>query len=329
MLQPCGLWQAASSQMRGICLGNVAVAFLLACFLFSRPSQITDAAGTRIPQYSEAGQFAGETITGGLLNGFSVAVGYDSLLRKNAFSVSRGNTVLAENGWSYDALSRMEAVTQGGDTGTYAYHANSSLPGTLTLKRGAATVLTTSKTFDALGRLEVLTHTPATGAPVSFAYAYNTAGLRSTVTLADNSFWSVGYNDRGEVISGARKAANQTPFPGQDFGYQFDAIGNRLTATVNGRVSTYTPNAINAYESRTVPGYVNILGEAASNSTVGRFGAHVAELGDRPEHASWLWAPGFGGDFGNSSSAFRQHTPASVRNRLTLLSAPLSVFGDG
>ena len=246
----------------------------------NRPSQISDAAGTRVPQYSAAGQFEGETITGGVLDGFSVATGYDSLLRKNAFSVSRGAGVLAATAWTYDALSRMESVTQGADSATSTYHASSSLPATLTHKRGATTVLTTGKTLDDLGRLEVLTHTPSTGPPVLFDYAYNAAGLRETITQADDSFWSIGYNDRGEVTSGVRKTENETPFPGQEFGYQFDGIGNRLTATVNGRTSTYTPDNVNAYESRTVPGYVDILGEAASDSTVTVNGGTTERFGD-------------------------------------------------
>ena len=246
----------------------------------NRPSQITDAAGTRGMEYSEAGQFEGETITGGVLGGFSTAAGYDSVLRKNAFSVTRGTNLIAGTAWTYDALSRMESVTQGTESATTAYHTNSSLPDTLIHKRGAATVLTTSKTFDALGRLEVLTHAPSTGPPVVFDYGYNAAGLRDTITSADNAFWSLGYNDRAEVTNGVRKAVNQTPFPGQEFGYSFDAIGNRLTASVSGRTSTYTASAVNEYESRTVPGYVNILGEAASDATVTVNGAVTERLGN-------------------------------------------------
>lgn len=245
----------------------------------NRPSQITDAAGTRIPQYSAAGQLTNVTLTGGLLDGFATATGYDSVLRKNSFTVSRGASVLADTTWTHDALSRMESVTQGTDSATTTYHTNSVLPATLTHKRGASTVLTTSKTFDALGRLDVLTHTPSTGVPIVFDYGYNAAGLRDTITSADNAFWSVGYNDRAELTNSVRKAVNQTPFPGQEFGYSFDSIGNRLTTTVGSRVSTYTPNAVNEYESRTVPGFVNILGEAASDADVAVNGTATERLG--------------------------------------------------
>ncbi len=48
----------------------------------------------------------------------------------------------------------------------------------------------------------------------------------------------------------------------------------------NGRVSTYTPNAVNAYESRTVPGNLDVLGEAASDSTVTVNGGTAERLGN-------------------------------------------------
>ncbi len=246
----------------------------------NRPKQITDAAGTRIPAFTDAGQPGGETITGGLLDGFSTDTGYDSLQRKNAFSVSRGAATLASTGWTHDALSRLESVTQGNDTGTYVYHPNSNLVNTLTLKRGTATVLTTSKTFDALDRLDVLSHSPAAGSAGSFDYDYNAAGLRDRITLADSSHWDIGYNDRGEVTGGVRKTSTETVFPGQSFGYEFDAIGNRLTATTNGHVSIYAPNDLNQYTSRTVPGYLDILGEAASDADVTVNGLASERLGN-------------------------------------------------
>ncbi|MCX6970735.1 MAG: RHS repeat-associated core domain-containing protein [Verrucomicrobia bacterium] len=234
----------------------------------NRPRQITDAAGTRVPAFTDAGQPDGETITGGILGGLSTDTGYDTLQRKNAFTFSRSNAPLASTGWGYDALSRLETVTQGIDMGTYVYHPNSRLVNTLTLKRGTSTVLTTTKTFDALDRIDVVSSVPATGPTSSFDYHYNTAGLRDTVTLADSSRWDIGYNDRAEVTSGARKTSADAVFPGQSFGYAFDAIGNRLTGTTNSRTSIYSPNSLNQYSSRTVPGYFDVLGEAASDATV-------------------------------------------------------------
>jgi RHS repeat-associated protein len=246
----------------------------------SRPNQITDASGTRVPAFTAAGQPDGETITGGLLDGFSTDTAYDNKQRKNAFTVLRDTTALTATGWAYDALSRLETVTQGNDTGFYAYHGNSSLVNTLTMKRASTTVLTTTKTFDALDRLEGVSSVPATGTASSFGYRYNAAGLRDQITLADNSYWSIGYNDRGEVTSGERKNSADAGYPGQQFGYGFDAIGNRLTATTNSRVSNYSPNSLNQYTGRTVPGHLDILGQAASDATVSVNGQSAERLGD-------------------------------------------------
>ena len=245
----------------------------------NRPNQIRDPASIRVPSFTDAGQPAGETITGGPLGGFSTATGYDALLRKNSFAVTRGTTAITATGWTYDALSRLGTVTHGNDTGTYAYYSNSALVNTLTLTRGSGTVLTTTKTFDALDRLSGVSSVPATGPTTSFGYQYNAAGLRDPITLADGSHWSIGYNARGEVTSGERKTSGDTVFPGQSFGYTFDAIGNRLTATANSRVSNYTPNNLNQYTARTVPGYFDVLGEAATDSTITVNGQATARIG--------------------------------------------------
>ena len=54
-----------------------------------------------------------------------------------------------------------------------------------------------------------------------------------------------------------------------------NSIGNRKTTAAGGdssganlRSATYSANTLNQYTSRTVPGYVNLLGTANSNATV-------------------------------------------------------------
>ena len=55
----------------------------------------------------------------------------------------------------------------------------------------------------------------------------------------------------------------------------FDDIGNRTATKAGGdqyggnlRNASYTPNSLNQYTSRTVPGYLDIIGSAATNATV-------------------------------------------------------------
>ena len=55
---------------------------------------------------------------------------------------------------------------------------------------------------------------------------------------------------------------------GQQFGYEFDSIGNRKTATRNGRTATYAADTVNQYDQQTVPGFVDVMGEATAAAKV-------------------------------------------------------------
>ena len=105
-----------------------------------------------------------------------------------------------------------------------------------------------------------------------FAYGYNAANQRTRMDLGDGTYWDYGYDDLGQLTSGARHwSADGTPVGGQQYGYHFDGIGNRQTATVNGRESAYTlksPAGLNQYDSRTVPGAADLIGAAAADATV-------------------------------------------------------------
>lgn len=110
---------------------------------------------------------------------------------------------------------------------------------------------------------------------MSFNYAYNSANQRTSVTNAESAYWVYQYDSLGQVISGKRYWSDGTPVAGQQFEYTFDDIGNRKTtasggdsAGVNLRSATYSANNLNQYSSRTVPGYMNVLGTANSNATV-------------------------------------------------------------
>jgi len=83
------------------------------------------------------------------------------------------------------------------------------------------------------------------------------------------------YDALGQVTSGKKYWSDGTNAAGQQFEYAFDDIGNRKWASsggdehgVNLRQGFYTNNALNQITSRTVPGYVNVLGSAATNATV-------------------------------------------------------------
>lgn len=230
--------------------------------------EAVDATGARTLTHNAAGQLASETVNGGLADGLGLEIGYDALLRRSNSIAKRGGTTLVSTGYSYDSASRLAGVNNGTRSASYSYLANSSLVGQIAFNQGGGTAMTTTKTYDNLDRLSSISSVPASGSPVSYGYQYNAAGFRDQITLAGGDYWDIGYNTRGEVTSGARKQSGGTPLNGYQFGYAFDAMGNRETATVNGRAATYSPNSLNQYEERTVPGYVNVVGSANASTTV-------------------------------------------------------------
>lgn len=233
-----------------------------------RPDVITDAAGTHTLDINDAGQLVSDTISGsGPLNGVVSSASYDSLLRKDGFTVTRGASTLSETGYTYDGASRLDLVTTGTQSAKYGYLPNSGLVETITFKQGSSTVMTTTKGHDSLDRLESVSMATSS-ATHSYTALYNAAGQREKITLENGQYWSYGYNSRGEVVSGEKKLPGGTNLLGYQKGYTFDDIGNRLTSVDNGRTSVYTPNSVNEYSQRTVPGYVNVVGQALADTSV-------------------------------------------------------------
>jgi len=158
---------------------------------------------------------------------------------------------------------------------TYGYLANSPLFETVTFKQGGTTRLTATKSFDNLNRLTQIASVPSADATVSFNYQYNSANQRTAVTNAGNSRWAYSYDSLGQVTSGKKYWSDSTPATGQQFEYAFDDIGNRKSMGSGGdafganlRYANYTVDSLNRYTNRTVPGYVNVLGEATNTATV-------------------------------------------------------------
>ena len=158
---------------------------------------------------------------------------------------------------------------------TYGYLANSGLIDNLVVQQSGATRLTVNRSHDYLNRLQGISSTPSGGAAVSYGYVYNDANQRAQMTLADGSRWIYEYDALGQVKSGKRYWSDWTPVAGQQFEYVQDDIGNRTSTKVGGdasgsnlRSASYTPDNLNRYTSRTVPGAVDVTGIANASATV-------------------------------------------------------------
>jgi YD repeat-containing protein len=145
----------------------------------------------------------------------------------------------------------------------------------ISFKQGANSRMTTTKTYDDVNRLTSIVSKTNSVAVSSFGYAYNSANQRTVVTNTDTSLWRYGYDSLGQVTSGKKYWSDNMLAAGQQFGYQFDDIGNRTTTTTGGnefganpRWASYTANNLNQYTNRTVPGFLDIIGTASTSATV-------------------------------------------------------------
>lgn len=250
-----------------------------------RLDTVTQGSVTETLAYDDAGNLLADSFAGGPLSGLSVTNSFDGLLRRDSLSVASIPAVFTQYG--YDAASRLTGVTNGTSSVTYGYLENSPLVETVTFGQGNTTRLTTTQTFDALNRLKQISSVSSASSVAGFNYRYDAANQRTNITTADNSRWSFGYDDLGQVTSGKKFWADNTPVAGQQFEYQFDTIGNRQwtkqggdTNGANLRRSDYYANTFNQYWSNTVPGYVTLLGSATNTATVTANNIRAQRQGD-------------------------------------------------
>jgi len=105
-------------------------------------------------------------------------------------------------------------MTEGTQTATYTYLANSPLVDNIAFKQGAALRMTNALQHDLVNRLKNIGAVPSASAPFSFGYQYNAAWQRWEVTLAHSSYWQYGYDALGQVTSGKKYISGSTPVPG-------------------------------------------------------------------------------------------------------------------
>ena len=111
--------------------------------------------------YNLANELLSESFSGGVLNGLSVTNGYDADLRRTTLAALSANAPLLTNSYGYDAASRLQTVSDGNNSATYLYVANSPLVGQITFKQGSTTRMTTTNQYDKLNRLTQILSTPS------------------------------------------------------------------------------------------------------------------------------------------------------------------------
>jgi YD repeat-containing protein len=223
------------------------------------PTTITDAVGTRTLEHNTAGQLISETIDTGPLAGIEILSPYDAHHRLENISIP-GH--LSHTHQYHPDHGRLETTTDGTHTITTTYHTGSDLIHTHDFKENTHNRLTTTRTHDAANRLRTIASATPSAVATAFTYQYDAASRRTRATMEDGTAWHYGYNPRGEVTSAERRRANSNPFPGQQFGFSFDGLGNRLQTITNGRTANHTPNNLNQYDQREVPPFRDVRGTA-------------------------------------------------------------------
>ncbi|HEX3799312.1 MAG TPA: RHS repeat-associated core domain-containing protein [Verrucomicrobiae bacterium] len=224
--------------------------------------------------YNDHAEVLAEAYSGGPLDGLSVTNGYDFLLRRTNV-VSKKSGVLTSAAYTYDGASRLATVSDSTESATYSYLANSPLVANIVFAQSGATRMTTFKQYDNLNRLISILSSNASSVIDEHDYNYNSANLRTSMTNADGTYWVYQYDALGQVTSGIKNWANGGVVAGQQFGYGFDDIGNRIATSAGGdqwganlRYASYTANNLNQYTSRTVSGAVDVIGSATNTATV-------------------------------------------------------------
>ena len=94
--------------------------------------------------------------------------------------------------------------------------------------------LTTTRTWDHGSRLRSIANVVNGAAVTSHSYNYDAINRRTRATLEDNSMWNYGVHDRNELTSSSRVWGDQSAVSGQQYGYAYDNIGNRQSASYGG-----------------------------------------------------------------------------------------------
>ena len=235
-----------------------------------RLGTLVDAAGTHTYSYPDELTVT-ETINGGALDKVTRSALLDSFGRLSSHTASSGSAVHSVT-HSYRPDSRLDKVFYGNESAIYSYAPNSDAIGAINFKSSATTRLWSTRTYDASERLSGVSHqySAAGGKFQSYGVTeFDSMDRRKKIAREDGTRWDYGYNNKGEATSAERKkTASGQSVPGWSFGYDFDEIGNRKSATTNGRTSIYTANSVNEVDTRSIPRAFDILGKASPGASV-------------------------------------------------------------
>jgi len=159
-------------------------------------------------------------------------------------------------GYGYESTGRVAQVVDLNDTFDYTYAANSNL-----LASMSSSVTSTNYSYEPNRDLRTVVENLGAGATPPrisrYTHQYDSIGRRSNriqegTAFAQNTFDNFAYNTRSEVTESNRFIGTDvndmtTPVGGNDFAFDFDNIGNRISFTENAATTSYISNDLNQY----------------------------------------------------------------------------------
>ena len=242
-------------------------------------SAIVDGVSTNLYSYDALTQALSTEIQ----NGSTITRTTDALGRNIGFSI--GSDYVVEYGYdTYGRFTSVASSTQSTQStpSTQSMYTYSYLPGTDLLSGYTAGDFTRTVSYEPYRNLITSVENKHGSTIISqYDYTNDPLGRRTAIARSGTAFGDMpvrdayGYNHRSEVTSARRTLAGNPSqeIRGFSYDYAYDPIGNRISSTEydpdnTPLISTYTANALNQYEQRTVPGYAGVRGFATNTATV-------------------------------------------------------------
>ena len=209
-----------------------------------------------------------------------IARSTDSLGRDTGFSLASCDYAVT---YGYDTYGRFHSVSSSVSLASLAVQ-YSRLPGSdLVSGMTSSSGFLWTRAYEA-GRSLITSVENRFGETVISRYDYTNDELGRRVSRADSglafanpAFDAYSYNVRSEVTGAQRYhgtdvSDTSTVYGGRQFGYSYDPIGNRTSAseTIGGETlaKAYTANALNQYTAIANPGAVGLRGDATNSAVV-------------------------------------------------------------
>ena len=235
-----------------------------------RIDTVSDAAGLHTLDHRPDGQLLSSVSAGGLLDGWQIVYQPDALGRTEGYQVKNNGQNVAAATRGYDTAGRLGTLSTGDNEVRYRYDPVRGLRTGTDHYHKALLALSNDRAFDAAGRIDFVQSRRRDNATILLRdYTLDDLGRRERADDEEDGHWSYGYNDRSEVVGGAKHRPNGGAIPAASFAYDFDGIGNRKTHTIGDFAPvSYTPNNLNQYAQVIGNEQAYIVGRTAEGAAV-------------------------------------------------------------